>query len=171
MRRSVVAIIGGIAVVGGGAYAMWPRRTAEVPAAQATEPAARFPAAELLEFGEILEPGPVLEPSAKVTGLAGKRVRMVGFMAHMEHPPKGAFYLVPRPLHADEAGGGTADLPPQSVLVVSRSAAGQKLPFIEGALEVTGTLELGNRADEDGRVSAIRLVLDGPPHSKAREKP
>ncbi len=172
MRRLVVAILAGAVLVGGGAYTLWPRQSAEtVSAAQATEPAASVPGAERLEFGEILEPGPVLKPSARATSLSGKRVRMVGFMAHMEAPPKGAFYLVPRPLHADEAGGGTADLPPQSVLVVSRSAAGQQLPFIDGALEVTGTLELGNRADEDGRVSAIRLVLDGPPHSKAREKP
>jgi hypothetical protein len=171
MRRSIVAVIVGAAVVGGGAYAIWPRRSAEpVLPAQATEPAAPA-AAEKLDQREIFEPGPVLRPSAKATRLVGKRVRMVGFMARMEVPPKGGFYLVPRPVHADEGGGGTADLPPQSVLVVSRSAAGQELPHIEGAVEVIGTLELGNRADEDGRVSAIRLVLDGPPLSKTREEP
>lgn len=172
MRRSLVAIIAGAAVVGAGAYAMWPRQSAEpVPTAQATEPAAQAPAAEHLDQREIFEPGPVLRPSAKATSLIGKRVRMVGFMARMEEPPRGGFYLVPRPVHADEAGGGTADLPPQTVLVVSRLTAGQQLPHIEGAVEVTGTLELGNRADEDGRVSAIRLVLDGPPLSKTREEP
>ncbi len=172
MRRTIVAIIAGAALVGGGAYALWPRRSPDpVPPAQATEPAARAPAADRLELREIFEPGPTLRPSAKATSLVGKRVRMVGFMAHMEAPPTGGFYLVPRPVYADEAGGGTADLPPQSVLVVSRSAAGRKLPYIEGAVEVTGTLELGNRADEDGRVSAIRLVLDGPPLSKTREEP
>jgi hypothetical protein len=169
MRRSLVAIIAGAAVVGAVAYAIRPRRSPEPATAQATEPAA--PAAEQLDQREIFEPGPVLRPSAKATRLVGKRVRMVGFMARMEVPPKGGFYLVPRPVDADEAGGGTADLPPHSVLVVSRSAAGQQLPHIEGAVEVTGTLELGNRADQDGRVSAIRLVLDGPPLSKTREEP
>lgn len=172
MRRSVVAVVAGAVLVGAGAYAIWPRRAAEpVSAAQAVEPAAQVPPAETLDLREIFEPGPVLEPSARATRLAGKRVRMVGFMAHMELPPKGAFYLVPRPVHADEAGGGTADLPPQTVLVISRSAAGRQVPHIEGAVEVTGTLELGNRADEEGRVSAIRLVLDGPPLSKTREEP
>lgn len=113
----------------------------------------------------------MLEPTAKATRLVGKRVRMVGFMARMEISPTGAFYLVPRQVHSDEAGGGTADLPPQSVLVISPSAAGQRVPHIEGPVEVTGTLELGNRADEDGRVSAIRLILDDPPPSKTRERP
>jgi hypothetical protein len=38
MRRSIVAAIVGAAVVGGGAYAIWPRRFAEpVLPAQATE--------------------------------------------------------------------------------------------------------------------------------------
>ena len=172
MRRSLVAIIAGAALVGGGAYALWPGRSAErVSAAQATEPAGHAPAAEHLDLREIFKPGPVLEPTARATRLVGKRVRMVGFMARMELSPRGAFYLVPHPVLADEAGGGTADLPPESVLVVSRSAAGQQLPYIQGAVEVTGTLELGNRADEDGRVSAIRLILDGPPLSKTREEP
>src|SRR5688572_16202990 len=122
MRRTVVAVLSGTALVVVGAYALWPRSSAEpVAAAQPTEPAAALPDAERLELRELLDPGPVLRPSAKATSLTGKRVRMVGYMAQMELPPKGGFYLVPRPLHADEAGGGTADLPPQSVLVVSRS--------------------------------------------------
>jgi hypothetical protein len=172
MRRTVVAVLSGTALVGIGAYALWPRSSAEpVAAAQTTKSAAALPDAERLELRELLDPGPVLKPSAKATSLTGKRVRMVGFMAQMELPPKGGFYLVPRPLHADEAGGGTADLPPQSVLVVSRSTAGQTVPFIRGALEVTGILELGNRADADGRVSAIRLILDGAPLSNPRGEP
>ncbi|HWM85401.1 MAG TPA: hypothetical protein VNO33_06170, partial [Kofleriaceae bacterium] len=91
MRRSVVAVLAGTALVGGAAYTLWPRRSAEpVSAAQATEPAVQLPAAERLEFRELLEPGPVLQLSARATSLAGKRVRMVGFMANMETPPKGA---------------------------------------------------------------------------------
>ena len=172
MRRSLVAIVVGAAVVGGGAYALWPRRSAEHAAvALVVEPAGEARAAEHLDLREIFEPGPVLEPTAKATRLVGKRVHMVGFMARMELSPVGAFYLVPRQVHADEAGGGTADLPPQSVLVISPSAAGHRVPHIEGPVEVTGTLELGNRADDDGRVSAIRLILDDPPPSKTRERP
>jgi hypothetical protein len=87
---------------------------------------------------------------------------MVGFMAEMEIPPRGGFYLAPRPVRCDEAGGGTADLPLESVLVVSPSAADATVAFLPGPLEATGILEVGNRPDADGRISAIRLVLDGP---------
>jgi hypothetical protein len=173
MKRKAVALVAGTALAVGAAYALWPRDSAEpVATARATEPApapAALPA-ERLEMGEILAPGPELALSAKAKGLHGKRVRLVGFMAQMELPPKGGFYLVPRPLHLDEAGAGTADLPLESVLVVSRSTAGQTVPHIEGALEVVGILEIGNRADEDGRVSAIRLVLDGSPPTNPREQ-
>jgi hypothetical protein len=173
MKRLVAAVIAGTALAAGGVYALWPREARPVAGAPGSRPAAQATAAaepaERLELRELLEPGPVLKPSVKAVSLTGKRVRLVGFMAQMELPPKGGFYLVPRPLHVDEAGSGTADLPPDSVLVVSRSTAGQTLPFMQGALEVTGILEIGNRADEDGRVSAIRLLLDGAPISNPRE--
>jgi hypothetical protein len=41
---------------------------------------------------------------------------MVGFMAELELPLRGAFFLTPRPLHGDEAGGGTAELPLDAAL-------------------------------------------------------
>ena len=103
-----------------------------------------------------------LKPSATLLQLNGKRVRLIGFMAQMETPPIGAFYLCPRPVTCDEAGGGTADLPPESVFVIVRSLTGKEVPFIPRAVEVTGLLEVGNRQEADGRVSFIRLVLDGP---------
>lgn len=115
--------------------------------------------AERLEWSELLEPGAALAPSAKSRALAGKRVRLVGFMAQMEVPSGGAFYLVPRPIACDEAGGGTADLMPASVLVISESAAGEEIAFIPGALDVSGIFEVGNQAGPDGRVSAFRLRL------------
>jgi hypothetical protein len=118
------------------------------------------PAAERLEFAEFFDPGAGLHPSQKLRSLVGQRVRLVGFMAQMELPPTGAFYLAPRPVRCDESGGGTADLPPETVLVVSASSAGQVVPFLSGALELTGTLELGNQTDSEGRVSAFRLRLD-----------
>ncbi len=124
---------------------------------------------ETLEFREFFEPvAGELKPSAKLLSLNGKHVRLVGFMAQMEEPPRGAFYLCPRPVFCDEGGGGTADLPAETVLVLARSAQGQKIAFIPRALEVTGILEVGHQTDENGRVSTIRLVLDRPqalPHS------
>jgi hypothetical protein len=122
--------------------------------------AAALPPAQPLEFAEFFEPGAGLRPSQKLRSLAGQRVRLVGFMAQLELPPTGAFYLVPRPVRCDEGGAGTADLPPETVLVLSASSAGQVVPFLSGALELTGTLELGNQPDSEGRVSAFRLRLD-----------
>jgi hypothetical protein len=49
------------------------------------------------------------------------------------------------------------------VLVLVRALAGESVPFSPRALEVTGVLALGPREEEDGRISMIRLTLDGPP--------
>jgi hypothetical protein len=137
------------------------------PPSSAIDPPA-LAVAEPLAWSELLEPGVALVASAKSKALAGKRVRMVGFMAQMELPSAGAFYLVPRPIACDEAGGGTADLTPESVLVVSESAAGKDVVFLPGALDVSGTLEVGNQAGPDGRVSGFRLRLDrGQPRVRA----
>lgn len=136
---------------------------ASVPPAQQAVPSADSaarPAPARLAFGEFFAPGAGLQPSEKLRSLAGQRVRLVGFMAQLELPPTGAFYLVPRPIHCDESGGGTADLPPESVLVLSAASTGQVVPFLEGALELTGTFELGNAPDSEGRVAAFRLRLD-----------
>lgn len=119
--------------------------------------------AEPLEFREFFAPSPrALRPSARLLGLIGKRVRMVGYMAQMEEPPKGGFYRCPAPVQAAEGGGGTADLPPDAVFVVVKAAAGKPLAHIPRPLLVTGVLEVGPKADEEGHVSTIRIRLDGP---------
>jgi hypothetical protein len=116
-----------------------------------------------LDFHEFFEPSHSrLEPTAKLLGLNGKRVRLSGFMVKMELPSKGAFYLAATPIFCDEAGGGTGDLPPETVRVTVRSKGDAEVPFIPGPLEVSGVLEVGNQTDEDGRVSAVRLTLDRP---------
>jgi hypothetical protein len=140
--------------------------------ANASAPSARrFDDVESLRFQELFEAGKTaLEPSSKARDLAGKHVRMTGFVAEMELPPKGAFYLVPRPVHCDEAGGGTADLPSESVLVIVPSARGAEMPHRAGLLEVSGVFEVGNRPDDDGRVSGFRIVLDRPLTSPPQER-
>jgi hypothetical protein len=95
---------------------------------------------------------------------------MVGYMARMERVVPGAFYLVPHPVMCDEEGAGTSDLPVENVLVLVRSAKDKEIAFIPRPLEVTGILEVGNREEEDGRVSAIRLTLDGPPAKPRKAK-
>lgn len=126
-------------------------------------PASRLVEAPRLAFGDFFEtPSQELKPSARLQELAGQRVKLVGFMAKMEVAPKGAFYLTPRPVSCDEEGGGTADLPPEAVYVVVRSAAGQEIPHSPRALEVTGRLEVGYHVGPDDRVTHIRLLLDRP---------
>ena len=116
-----------------------------------------------LSFPEFFDPdNHELKPSAKLLSLNGKRVRLVGFMARMEKPPKGVFYLCSRPVFSDESGGGTGDLPVDHVRVIMQSAKNKEIPHIARPIEVTGILEIGNREEDDGTVSAIRLLLDAP---------
>jgi len=119
--------------------------------------------AQDLAFREFFDPTPrELRPSARLLSLEGRRVRLAGFMARSEEPPSGGFFLCAFPVVATEAGGGTADLPPETVFVVVPSAAGRAVPWTPHPVAVEGVLALGSRAGEDGQVSSIRVVLDGP---------
>lgn len=113
-----------------------------------------------IEFSELYRFGdraPELTP--KALALQGQRVTLVGFMVSLERAPRGGFYVSPYPAASDESGGGRGDLPPTSVLVLPRTAAGRPVHFVPGALEVTGILDVGN-AETDGEPSTIRLVVD-----------
>jgi hypothetical protein len=119
--------------------------------------------AQELAFREFFEPtSGELRPSEKLVSLRGQRVRLAGFMVRSEDPPTGGFFLCAFPVVATEAGGGTADLPPETVFVVVPSARGRAIPHTPRPLAVEGVLELGNLAGEDGQVSLIRIVLDRP---------
>jgi hypothetical protein len=115
-----------------------------------------------IEFRDLVAPDARLAPSSKARALQGKRVRLVGFMAQMEEPPRGAFYLASHPVRCDEGGAGTGDLPPDAVRVVVRNAASEEVPFYPGRIEVSGVLAIGNEVDDAGRTSFFRLVLDRP---------
>lgn len=115
-----------------------------------------------ISFADLLSPGPRLVPSPRLAALVGHRIRLVGFMAELEEPSRGAFYLTARPVRCDEGGGGTGDLPPDAVLVMVRSASDQEIPFYPGAIEVAGVLAIGATADDEGRPSTFRITLDRP---------
>jgi len=116
-----------------------------------------------LAFRDFFEPTPrELRPSARLLSLDGQRVRIVGYMARTEEPPTGGFYLCPSPVLVTESGAGTADLPPQTVFVVVRSARGRALEHRPGPLVVTGVLELGGAPDDADRVFPIRIHFDPP---------
>ena len=116
----------------------------------------------VLQVRELLEPGADLRPSAKATALAGRRVRLVGFIADMELSAPGVLYLVPQPVRCDEAGGGTADLPPETVLVTLPSLAREVPQPAAGLVEVIGTLDVGNRPGPQGNASNFRLLMEQP---------
>ena len=153
-----IAIAVGSAAVGVAVAGMRPHRPAV--ASESHQPHSVTTPADPLAFHELFEPGAELKVSRKAAALAGHRVRLIGHMAQMELAPTGGFFLTARPLRCDEAGGGTADLPPDSVLVIAHAAEGKSVPFIKGPLEVSGTFEVGNVADPSGRVSAFRIRLD-----------
>ena len=101
-----------------------------------------------------------LVPTPTLRACDGKHIRLVGFMARIEADLKGAFVLCPRPTAGDEEGGGTADLPPQSVRVIVRGAKGKVIPFTPRSLAVTGVLHVEPQTDENGHVWGLNLVMD-----------
>lgn len=127
-----------------------------------------------LKFGELfIHPvGPRgLAFSRRAKELDGKRVRMIGYMVEQERPVPGQFLFcqMPMVLHEDEYGF-CEDLPPTLVhVLVSEKQDAKPVPFAPGLSMVTGTLQLGNREEPDGRISGIRLRLE-PPQSEGERQ-
>ena len=125
-----------------------------------------------LTFADFFEPGAGLIPTSKILMASGQRVRMLGFMVRMEKPSERAFFLAPRPLICDEAGGGTADLTPDAVRVDVPWAQAPEIPFVPGPVEVVGTFAVGGHEEDDGRSSTFRITLDHPlPKSLTKASP
>ena len=128
-----------------------------------------------LEFSEFFSPvigDRGLEVTDKLRALAGQRVRLVGFMVRQSLPTPGVLLLAPQPIQVDEVEYGACDdLPPQVVRVFVPLPAGIQVPLTPGPLLLTGTIEVGQQPEPDGRNSFIRLRLDTPdltPHVAAR---
>lgn len=109
-----------------------------------------------------VEQGGKLVIAPEVLALQGRAVRVRGFMVQMEEAPRGCFYLATHPVEQDESGGGTGDVPVDSVLVRVPELADQELPWRPGPVEVMGTLEVGREEEADGRVSSLRVILAEP---------
>lgn len=104
-----------------------------------------------------------LKPTEKLLALNGKRVRMLGFMAKQEEPSAGMFILTPVPVAMAEAADGPADdLPATAVFVHWQTDHAEPVPYTPSPLLLTGTLAVGSEDETDGRVSAVRLLLDVP---------
>lgn len=155
MTRTAGLVGAAVALMAGPAPAQPPAKTASAPGPRQTTRAVP------LDFQGWFEATPrELKATPKLLSMNGRHVRLVGYMAHMEAAPKGVFFLCPHPTFCDEEGAGTADLPPEAVRVTVRGARGQQLPFSARPLIVTGVLQIGPRAEADGQVSSLRLILD-----------
>ena len=99
-----------------------------------------------------------LEPTAKLLSLAGKRVRLSGYLAQAENGSPGVALLSPQPLVLGDGDEGLADdLPASVVTVLGRMP--DALPR-SSRVRLTGVLELAPRLEADGRISFIRLLLE-----------
>lgn len=125
--------------------------------ATASEPAASLAFSDF--FGPIGDRG--LDYSDTLRALAGRRIRISGYMVREPVRSPGLFMLTARPVTIEKSGYCFhEDLPPSTVHVIDPSAAARPLPYRPGRLELVGTLELGPRPEADGRNSIVRLVLD-----------
>ena len=110
-----------------------------------------------------------LELSEKLRDLEGKRVRILGYMAHRDAQPPGVFLLTPIPVEVHDHDNSLAeDFPANVVQVLVPTLRDQPVPYSPGLMLLTGTLSVGNRPEPDGRVSLVRLELDPP--SPAKQK-
>ena len=102
-----------------------------------------------------------LEPAEKLLSLAGRQVRMLGYMARQETPTSEFFILSPLPVSLSDEDESLADDLPASVVFVHVDLPDDRpLPYSPGLLQVTGRLEIGAVEESDGHVSSIRLQLD-----------
>jgi hypothetical protein len=112
-----------------------------------------------LAFNEIYRSEGVLglELSAKTKALSGKPVRMLGYMAPPLKPDARFFVLTRVPVALCPFCNSDADWPSDIVVVYPRDRVGWAQYGLPVA--VTGTLELGSRADpETGFVSLVRVA-------------
>ena len=102
-----------------------------------------------------------LEPGARLLALAGSRVELAGYLVQRSDP-SGPLIVAPVPVvlgdedesYADDLPAGVAYLHPLD----ARTA--EVLQACRGALRVRGRLDIGRLAEDDGRMSFVRLQAD-----------
>lgn len=117
--------------------------------------------AVLLEFNDLYSgASPLgLELSPKLKSLAGKRVRMSGFMAPPLKPTLNFFVLTKVPMSVCPFCSTDADWP-NDIVLVKLAQPVTALPF-DRPIVVTGQLELGYQMDEEtGFISLVRISAD-----------
>ena len=122
-------------------------------------PQAAFGAPPLLEFGELYSGRSVLGLtfSGKLKQLAGRKVRMRGFMAPPLKAEASFFVLTGVPVSLCPFCNSDADWPEDIIMVLLGS--GQDFVQNNCLIEVEGVLDIGSQVDElTGFVSLVRLL-------------
>lgn len=114
-----------------------------------------------------------LEPTEELLSLAGKRVRIIGYMVGEQDPLPAQFKLTSLPVKLAEREDGPADdLPAATVFVhLTGTNAQRVVKFNPERLSIIGILEVGYREEADGRVSHVRLMLDAESPNAHRRSP
>ena len=103
-----------------------------------------------------------LEPTERLRALDGKQVSMMGYMVHQEQPIANRLILAAMPISMSEEEDGLADdLPPNVVFVHLLHSPETPLAYQRGVLKFTGTLSVRPKEEVDGRVSSVRLLVEG----------
>lgn len=138
---------------------------AELNTALSHTPAKEIGVTEL-SFSEFLAPAGDggMEFTSRLRALAGKRVRLSGYMVRRTVIQPGVFVVAPMPVAIESPGACfVTEIPPHAVHVhAAKSQAEVRMAYRPGRMVFTGVLELGPRREADGRNSAVRLVLDEP---------
>jgi len=118
-----------------------------------------------LKFGEFFKTPAGrygIEPTERLVALAGKRVRMAGYIVGQDTPSPGRFILAPFRLTLATAADGPADdLPPTTVWVaLPSSLQSADLPPVPVPVAVSGILSVGSAQEEHGRVSFVRITME-----------
>ena len=104
-----------------------------------------------------------LEVTERAQALAGKPVRLRGYMVRQSQPIPWAFILSPVPQSLHEREYGECDDLPVTAIHVFLPRSSPPIPTrFNGMVSVTGVLELGGREEADGRVSPARIRITGP---------
>ena len=129
-----------------------------------------------------------LEPAERLQSLAGKKVRLVGYFVFedwstcgcpaptaeeikakgrralpgwMKHVVPGRALLAPTPVAVSLGHYGLSDdLPPQVAALKIASKVGEPVFYKPGIYAATGTLELANRDESDGRSFYVHLKIE-----------
>jgi hypothetical protein len=98
--------------------------------------------------------------SEKASKLNGKQVRITGYMVKQAQPTPWVMLFSPVPQSVHEREYGLCDdLPVTTIHVRLPKGPSPFIPFQQGLVAITGTLELGAKEEADDRTSIARLIM------------